>query len=99
HEVLEQYGVGYAPSAWDRILTSALRSGFSEAELEAAGLAQRGRQGGFYDRFRARIMFPLRDTRGRVLGFGGRATRPEQRPKYINTSETAIYRKGRSLFG
>jgi DNA primase len=98
-EALEQYGVGYAPSAWDRILTSALRSGFSEAELAAAGLAQRGRQGGFYDRFRARIMFPLRDTRGRVLGFGARAMREEQRPKYINSSETAIYRKGRSLFG
>ena len=58
-EVLEKYGVGYAPSAWDRILTSALRSGYSERELAAAGLAQRGRQGGFYDRFRARIMFPF----------------------------------------
>jgi DNA primase len=98
-EALERYGVGYAPSAWDRVLTSALRSGFSERELLAAGLAQRGRQGGVYDRFRARIMFPLRDARGRVLGFGARATREAQQPKYINTSETAIYRKGRSLFG
>ncbi len=98
-EALEKYGVGYAPSAWDRILTSALRSGFNERELAAAGLAQRGRQGGFYDRFRARIMFPLRDTRGRVLGFGARAMRDGQLPKYVNTSETAIYRKGRSLFG
>src|SRR4051812_6220260 len=71
-EALEQYGVGYAPSAWDRVLTSALRSGFSERELQSSGLAQRGRQGGFYDRFRARIMFPLRDARGRVLGFGAR---------------------------
>jgi DNA primase len=98
-EALERYGVGYAPSAWDRVLTSALQSGFSERELLAAGLAQRGRQGGVYDRFRARIMFPLRDARGRVLGFGARATRAAQQPKYINTSETAIYRKGRSLFG
>src|SRR5439155_22862073 len=79
--------------------TSALRSGFTERELTAAGLAQRGRQGGLYDRFRARIMFPLRAARGRVLGFGARATREAQRPKYVNTSETAIYRKGRSLFG
>jgi len=98
-EGLEQFGVGYAPSAWDRVLTSALRSGFTEAELQAAGLAQRGRQGGLYDRFRARIMFPLRDARGRVLGFGARATRAGQQPKYVNTSETEVYRKGRSLFG
>jgi DNA primase len=98
-DVLEKYGVGYAPSAWDRVLTSALRSGFSERELASAGLAQRGRQGGYYDRFRSRIMFPLRDARGRVLGFGARAMTDSQRPKYVNTSETAIYRKGRSLFG
>ncbi len=98
-EALEQYGVGYAPSAWDRVLVSALRSGFTEQELVAAGLAQRGRQGGLYDRFRGRIMFPLRDARGRVLGFGARAMREAQLPKYVNTSETAVYRKGRSLFG
>jgi DNA primase len=98
-DALSHYGVGYAPSAWDRVLTSALGSGFGEDELLAAGLAQRGRQGGLYDRFRSRIMFPLRDSRGRVLGFGARAMREEQRPKYLNTSETEIYRKGRSLFG
>jgi DNA primase len=98
-EALERYGVGYAPSAWDRVLTAALRSGYKEPELIAAGLAQRGRQGGLYDRFRGRIMFPLRDARGRVLGFGARAMRDAQLPKYVNTSETAVYRKGRSLFG
>ena len=98
-ESLEHYGVGYAPSAWDRVLMSALQSGFTESELLAAGLAQRSRQGGFYDRFRSRIMFPLRDARGRVLGFGARAMHENQLPKYLNTSETAIYRKGRSLFG
>jgi DNA primase len=98
-EVLERYGVGFAPNAWDRVLTSALRAGYREQELEAAGLAQKGRRGGIHDRFRARIMFPLRDTRGRVLGFGARATRDGQRPKYVNTSETPVYRKGRQLFG
>lgn len=98
-EELERFGVGYAPSAWDRVLTSALRSGYREKELAAAGLAQRGRRGGFYDRFRARIMFPLRDARGRVLGFGARAMRDGQQPKYVNTSETPVYRKGRQLFG
>jgi DNA primase len=98
-EVLEQFGVGYAPSAWDRILTSALKAGFTEQELQATGLSQKGRQGGIYDRFRARIMFPLRDARGRVLGFGARATRDNQQPKYVNSSEGPVYRKGRQLFG
>src|SRR5205814_6367635 len=98
-EALEQFGVGFAPSAWDRVLTSALGSGFTELELSTAGLAQRGRQGGFYDRFRARIMFPLRDARGRVLGFGARAVREDQRPKYLNTSENELYHKGQQLFG
>jgi DNA primase len=97
-EVLEEFGVGYAPSAWDRVLTSALRAGFSEAEIQAAGLGQRGRRG-LYDRFRSRIMFPLRDARGRVLGFGARATRDNQHPKYVNSPEGPVYRKGRSLFG
>jgi DNA primase len=97
-EVLEEFGVGYAPSAWDRVLTSALRSGFSEDEIQAAGLGQRGRRG-LYDRFRGRIMFPLRDARGRVLGFGARAMRDNQQPKYVNSPEGPVYRKGRSLFG
>jgi DNA primase len=98
-EVLEQFGVGFAPSAWDRVLKSALGSGFSEQELQATGLAQKGRRGGLYDRFRARITFPLRDARGRVLGFGARAVRDSQQPKYVNSPEGPVYHKGRSLFG
>ena len=98
-EVLEEFGVGYAPSAWDRVLMSARQAGFSEQELQAAGLGQKGRQGRIYDRFRARIMFPLRDGRGRVLGFGARATRESQQPKYVNSPEGPVYRKGRQLFG
>src|SRR5204862_1021585 len=93
------FRVGYAPSAWDKVLVAAQRDGFSQQELAAAGLASRGRQGGLYDRFRARIMFPLADSRGRVLGFGARALREDQRPKYVNTSENELYRKGRQLFG
>src|SRR3712207_327617 len=69
-EVLRDFRVGYAPSAWDRVLVGAQRDGFGPSELVAAGLAQRGREGGLYDRFRGRIMFPLADARGRVLGFG-----------------------------
>ncbi len=98
-EILREFRVGYAPSAWDRVLIAAQRDGFSPEELEAAGLAQRGRQGGVYDRFRARVMFPLSDPRGRVLGFGARAVREEQRPKYLNTSENELYHKGEQLFG
>jgi DNA primase len=98
-DVLEEFGVGFAPSAWDRLLSRALGSGYREDELHAAGLVQRGRQGGFYDRFRSRIVFPLRDARGRVLGFGARALRDSQQPKYLNSPEGPVYAKGRSLFG
>jgi DNA primase len=98
-EVLEQFGVGFAPSAWDRVLTRARSAGYSEQELHDAGLVQRGRRGGFYDRFRERIIFPLRDARGRVRGFGARAMRDNQPPKYVNSPESSVYHKGRSLFG
>ena len=98
-ETLRQFRIGYSPSAWDRVVLGARRDGFSPEELAAAGLGQAGRQGGFYDRFRGRIMFPLADGRGRVLGFGARALRESQRPKYLNTSEGELYRKGRQLFG
>jgi len=98
-ETLRKFRVGYSPSAWDKVLMAAQSDGFSQEELAAAGLAQQGRNGRLYDRFRARVMFPLADARGRVLGFGARALREEQRPKYLNTSENEIYHKGRQLFG
>jgi DNA primase len=98
-EILRTFRVGYAPSAWDRLLMAAQREGYSHEDLAAAGLGQKGRQGGFYDRFRARIMFPLADPRGKVLGFGARAMRDDQGPKYVNTSENELYHKGRQLFG
>ncbi len=98
-EVLRAFGVGYAPSAWDQVLTRGQRAGFSVAEMKAAGLVQSGRRGGEYDRFRSRIMFPICDRRGRVLGFGARAMRSEQGAKYINTSETDLFRKSRILYG
>jgi DNA primase len=98
-EVLREFRVGYAPSAWDRVIVGAQRDGFGPPELVAAGLAQRGRDGGLYDRFRRRIMFPLANARGRVLGFGARAMSEGRGPKYLNTSENEIYHKGRQLFG
>jgi len=99
-EILREFHVGYAPSAWDRVLTGSLRGGFTEAELYATGLAQRSQENRrLYDRFRSRIMFPLADTRGRVLGFGARALSQDQRPKYLNTSDNTVYHKGLHLYG
>lgn len=104
-QALRQFGVGYAPSAWDRVLLASRRAGFSEKELLDCGLAQRSREGGRpYDRFRRRIMFPLADLRGRVLGFGARAMgEPSEGgsrgPKYLNTSDNEIYHKGLHLYG
>jgi DNA primase len=98
---LRAYRVGYAPSAWDRLLLVARQAGFGEDELLATGLAQRSKQqrGSIYDRFRGRIMFPLADARGRVVGFGARAMRENQPPKYLNTSEGEVFHKGSQLFG
>jgi DNA primase len=99
-QALREFRVGYAPSAWDRVLLASRRGGFSEAELYATGLAQRSKQNGqAYDRFRSRIMFPLADVRGRVLGFGARAMREDQRPKYLNTSDNDVYHKGLHVYG
>ena len=98
-QVLAEFGVGFSPKAWDRMLIGAGQGGFRPEELVAAGLAQRGREGGLYDRFRGRIMFPLSDFRGQVLGFGARAMSEGQQPKYLNTSENDVYHKGRQLFG
>ncbi len=96
---LRDFGVGFAPSAWDKILVAGQRAGFTVPEMHSVGLVQRSRQGQEYDRFRARIMFPIRDARGRVLGFGGRATRDDQKPKYVNTSETDFFHKSEILYG
>ncbi len=98
-QVLRDFRVGLSPSHWDRVVIGAQRDGFTQEQIEAAGLGQRGRQGGFFDRFRGRIMFPLADARGRVLGFGARAVEEGQQPKYLNTSENELYHKGRQLFG
>jgi DNA primase len=100
-ETLGAFRVGYAPSAWDRILLASRKAGFSDEELLSVGLVQRSKtsQGRVYDRFRERIMFPATDARGRVLGFGARAMRENQLPKYLNTSDGELYHKRSVLFG
>ncbi len=103
--VLREFRVGYAPSAWDRILLASRRAGFSDEELLTTGLAQRSknRPGSVYDRFRERIMFPAVDARGRVHGFGARRMRENQAgpggAKYLNTSDGELYHKRDVLFG
>ncbi|MDO8185102.1 DNA primase [Conexibacter sp. JD483] len=98
---LRTFRVGYAPSAWDKMLLGSRQAGFSEEELLATGLAQRSRQrpGSYYDRFRERIMFPLANARGRVVGFGARAMRDNQPPKYLNSSDGEVFHKSQQLFG
>ena len=98
-EILRAFDVGYAPSAWDKVLLRGQRAGFRVEELRGVGLVQRGRGGGEYDRFRSRIMFPIRDRRGRTLGFGGRAMRSDQGAKYVNTAETDFFHKSTMLYG
>jgi DNA primase len=98
-EVLRAFGVGFSPSEWGVVLGRGQSAGFGVEELRATGLVQRGQKGGFYDRFRARIMFPVRDARGSVLGFGARALRGDAKPKYLNSPDGELYHKGRTLYG
>ncbi|MFJ2646742.1 DNA primase [Streptomyces sp. NPDC087420] len=95
----EHFGVGYSPVGWDH-LTSHLRGkGFSDKELLLSGLSQDGRRGPI-DRFRGRLMWPIRDISGEVVGFGARKLRDDDNgPKYLNTPETAIYKKSQVLYG
>ena len=91
------FGIGYAPSGWDNLIKAASAKGFSPSELEAAGLVIK--KEGYYDRFRNRLIIPIRSISGRVIGFGGRALSPDDTAKYINSPETEVYKKGRVLFG
>jgi DNA primase len=100
-ETLKRFGVGYAPGGWSG-LTSHLRSrGFSEKAIEASGVAKRSSRGTLFDVFRDRVMFPVRSADGRMAGFIGRASprAGEDVPKYLNSRETVLYKKGRVLFG
>ncbi|HWC26952.1 MAG TPA: DNA primase, partial [Solirubrobacteraceae bacterium] len=99
---LREFRVGYAPSAWDTVLTASRRAGFANRELYDAGLALRSeRSGRIYDRFRSQIIFPLADARGRVRGFAGRSLVPDDErrgPKYVNSPESELFHKRGQLF-
>jgi DNA primase len=93
------FGIGYSPNSWDALTTFLHKKGFDDKTIETAGLAIRGNRG-LYDRFRGRVMFTLKDHRGKVVAFSGRVLDPEAKEaKYINTSETPVYIKGNMLFG
>jgi DNA primase len=98
-DALREFGVGFAPNRWDAVYLRGQQAGFKVEELVAAGLVKKGTKGGWLDHFRARIMFPIRDARGRMQGLGGRATRENQRAKYVNSPEGELYRKSRTLYG
>lgn len=99
---LREFRVGYAPSAWDKLLMAGRQQGFGNREIFDAGLAVRARKSSpparIYDRFRRRIMFPLCDTRGRVLGFGARALGADQQPKYLNSADNEVFHKGDQVY-
>ncbi len=93
------FGVGYAPRGWSGVLTALREKGFRDDELSAAGLVSQG-QRGVYDRFRGRVVWPIRDVTGQVIGFGARRLHEDDNgPKYLNTPETAVYRKANVLYG
>jgi DNA primase len=95
----ERYGVGYSPSAWDDLAKHLRGRGFSETELITSGLAKEGRRGPI-DRFRGRLMWPIRDLSGDVIAFGARRLDPDDDgPKYLNTPETPLFRKSAVLYG
>jgi DNA primase len=101
-QTLRAFRVGYAPSAWDRVLSASRRAGFTDAELVEVGLARRSERSraGAYDFFREQIMFPAADARGRVHGFGARRMREDQSvAKYVNTPDGRLYHKREVLFG
>lgn len=96
-EVARDFGIGFAPPGWQNL--SEHLTGVSAKTLLEAGLTTKNDKGREYDRFRNRIMFPIRDTRGRVIGFGGRTMSGDDGPKYLNSPETPVFRKGSELYG
>ncbi|MEW5867955.1 MAG: DNA primase [Chloroflexota bacterium] len=98
-ETIETFGLGYAPQAWDAVVHHFRAKGYSEDDLLAAGLVSARDSGGVYDRFRHRVMFPIRDERGRMAGFGARILNPEDVPKFLNSPQTVVFDKGHLLYG
>ena len=95
---ITHFGIGYAPESWDALTNHLKSRGYSESEMIAGFLASKGKNGGSYDTFRDRVIFPIIDITGRVVAFGGRRVGDKDPRKYINSSNTPVYRKGQTVF-
>jgi DNA primase len=95
----DTFGAGYSPAAWDELIRHLRGRGFTDDELLKGGLARRTSRGGLIDMFRGRLMWPIRDLTGETIAFGARKLNPEDDPKYLNTPETQIFKKGHVLYG
>jgi DNA primase len=93
------FRLGFAPDSWDALSTHLRQKGATQEQIEKSGLVVKKDEGGSYDRFRGRLMFPVIDAQGRAIAFGGRTLDPEGEPKYLNSPETSAYTKGRHLYG
>src|SRR6266542_913626 len=98
-ETRRLFRIGYAPDSWEALSAHLRRKGASQQQIERSGLVVKKDEGGSYDRFRCRLIFPVMDIQGRPIAFGGRTLKKEENAKYINSPETAAYTKGRNLFG
>jgi DNA primase len=96
-DTVERFTLGFAPEGWDTLTKHLLARGHSEAQLIEAGLVTEREGGGIYDRFRARLLFPIRNRDGKIVGFGGRAL-GDARPKYLNTAQTTVFDKSANLY-
>ena len=96
-KIIRRFGLGYAPDDWNSLVDHLKSKGFREEEMVASGICGRTKKGGLYDRFRGRVIFPIIDLRGNVVAFGGRAM-GERGPKYLNSSDTPVFKKSKNLF-
>lgn len=97
-QICNEFGIGFVPPGWDHLISTLGKDAAAQKLLLDAGMLIEKEQGGFYDRFRDRVMFPIRDARGRVIAFGGRVL-GDEKPKYLNSPETVIFQKHRELYG
>lgn len=99
-DIIKKFNLGYSPDVWDALTQEALKSQHTEEYLEKTGLSIRNEKGKLYDRFRGRVMFPIHNFTGRVIGFGGRTLKTDKNvPKYVNSPESDIYHKSNVLYG
>jgi DNA primase len=98
-ETTKTFRLGFAPDSWDALSTHLRQKGATQEQLEKSGLVVKKDEGGSYDRFRGRVIFPVFDVQGKPIAFGGRTLDPDGDPKYMNSPETPAYTKGRNLYG